>query len=326
VDRGAAFAAADPPCCSWDRRRALLETAGGGGGDAAAKPACTFDKVDMNTQSFVGAAAALMPAGGYGCRCSPERQRAMQAYEWEPAACELPAWDAHAFCAALGNRTILWLGDSSGTQLAAAVHNYVAWGGAACGAQMECRLADTLTGKLYGVLNRGPAWTETVDAVRPDIVILGVGAHIKHTFGTPAAVEVLETVHAAEAARYANSRMKVVWRTSLAAGCLVEGDAIAPLAALPRDVPGHWAHINATQKIYNFQMMEHWDHAALAFWRDHPRVATLDLTPIWMRPDTMQGAGEVEPWNCIHQCVPGPLRVAARQLLLLLQTELKLPA
>ena len=131
----------------------------------------------------------------------------------------------------------------------------------------------------------------------------------------------------ATAARYdagfAGSPLRLVWRTSLGAGCLVNGTPLAPLAAMPRDTPGHWAYINATQKLYNFQLMEEWDALALEFWRPHPRAATLDLTPLWMRPDSMQGAGQVEPWNCIHVCMPGALRFAARQLMLLLQTELK---
>ena len=311
VDLGEALEPWDPPCCSWDRRRRVLFEADGGVEEGAP---CGFDGLDMSRGgTFRGSNITLLPAGGFACQCSPERLRAMQRFEWTPHECRLPVWDAHAFCAALGSRRVLFIGDSTGQQLSATIHNYVTFGGAACGPQLLSELSDTLIGEHFGVLNRGSChgekggnhqpgdgkppctFLDLIEAVRPDIVVMGAAAHIKHTVGTPAIRKILAQVREDVETRLSGSTVRIVWRTSLGAGCLVEGDVLAPMAAHPRDTPGAWEHINATQKLYNFQLMEEWDRIALDFWKDHPRVSTLDITPLWMRPDSMQGAGQVDP-------------------------------
>jgi hypothetical protein len=64
--------------------------------------------------------------------------------------------------------------------------------------------------------------------------------------------------------------------------------------------------------------MEKWDALTLGFWRSHPIAHTLDLSMLWMRPDSKKSSGEDEPLDCAHSCNPGALRVAARQMHLLL--------
>ena len=48
-----------------------------------------------------------MTCEGYQCNGWEDR------YVWEPARCELAAWDAAAFCDALGGRSIMFIGDST---------------------------------------------------------------------------------------------------------------------------------------------------------------------------------------------------------------------
>ena len=318
VDGGADYVAVDPPCCGWDRlqQRRLGTTT---------KTVCSGETVH-GEQGFYGRNELLIPSGGFGCQCTPERQAAIQRYEWTPLECSLPAWDAAAFCKALGNRTMLWIGDSTGGQLAAGVHNYVSWSGGGCAHQFTHEISDTLNGNDYGVLNRGKRWVDHVKSTtprRPDIVIVNAGAHIKNMVpgGTSALLQVLSTTREEFLSGSWHTEgethpMHLVWRTSLGAGCLVEGDVIAPLPAQPRDMPGWWEHVNATQKLYNFKLMYEWDSIAIEFWKHVPGASILDLTPLWQRPDSMQGSGQHEPWNCIHLCSPGPLRVSVSLSLL----------
>lgn len=372
VDSGSKFADVDPPCCSWDpgpgginngagykapRSAALTSSSRALSAPSDARPVCSMDTIygplyngAQHGQSFFGRDALLMPSGGLGCRCGVVRAAVIQRFEWTPDSCSLPAWDSGAFCRALGNRTVLWIGDSTGGQLSAAVHNYVAWGGGGCAHHFVHEPSDTLTGKNYGVMNRGKRWIEYVGELaakgaRPDIVILGAGPHIASIrgrapaatlsgnssdadsviVGTPAFIEVLETTwkdFKDSGWGEGDHPLRLVWRTSLGAGCLVSGDALVPLPKPPRDTDGHWAHIDATQNPYNYREMEEWDEVAIKFWREREGVQVLDLTPLWQRPDAMVGSGTVKPWNCVHTCMPGPLRLGGRVLLNLLLTEL----
>jgi hypothetical protein len=314
LDSGEEFANLNPPCCGFDKRRRQLSEGN------VSKPVCIG-----GTDIFKGNSEFLIPAGGYGCKCSEERMRNMVKYEWIPHNCKLPAWNAQDFCAALGSRTLLFIGDSTSTQLAATIHNYISWNCGSCGDQISSEKSDTLTGKNYGVLNRGQPWDVILDNMirKPDIVILGASPHISHDIGTRGMIEILEYVRTQFESKFINMPVRVVWRTSLGAGCLLKGAELQPLPSSPSNIPGYWENLNSTQKIYNFQLMEMWDTMALNLWRNHS-MSSLDLTPLWMRPDVMQGSGESAPWNCAHTCMPGALRMAARQLLLLLQTELKL--
>ena len=324
VDRGTDFAHLDPVCCGWDRRRrgrALEEI--NNGTEAIPPPVCGWTGVNQNSfggQAFSGNDIEVLPTGGFACQCTPERQRAIQGYEWEPTHCHLPSWNATNFCRQLKGRSILWLGDSAGGQLATTVHNYIVWGRGGCGHAMVHHASDTLVGKKYGVLNRGRPWVEVIRSLPspPDIVVLGTGPHISAGSGTASYLEVLNTVRKEYLENFANTSLTFVWRTNLGAGCLVAGDALKPLPESPKALEGYWAKVNATQNLYNFQLLEQWDDIAVDFWKEAGKmfrnVHTLDLRPLWRRPDAMQGAGQDRPWNCIHLCTPGPLRFAARQL------------
>lgn len=319
ADRGNTFAHLDPICCGWDRRGRLLKEIE----SVTFAPTCGWKGVDQNSfggQAFTGNDEELLPTGGFACQCTPERQRSIQGYEWEPEHCHLPSWNASAFCLQLKDRNILWLGDSAGGQLATTLHNYIVWGRGGCGHAMVHHASDTLVGKQFGVLNRGRPWIEVIRSLSffPDIVVLGTGPHISAGSGTTSYIEVLRTVRNEYIKNFANTNLTFVWRTNLGAGCLVAGDLLKPLPKAPQSLDGYWAKVNASQTLYNFQLLEQWDDIAINFWKEvakqYKNVLTLDLRPLWRRPDAMQGAGQDRPWNCIHLCTPGPLRFAARQL------------
>ena len=55
--------------------------------------------------------------GASACSCDSKSNRlelgSIEQYQWKPSFCDLPAWDANAFCHLLGNRTVLLVGDST---------------------------------------------------------------------------------------------------------------------------------------------------------------------------------------------------------------------
>ena len=57
--------------------------------------------------------AFFTPAPRYGGSC----EKWVDEYAWEPARCALATWDARAFCAALGGRSLGFVGDSTMMQV-----------------------------------------------------------------------------------------------------------------------------------------------------------------------------------------------------------------
>jgi hypothetical protein len=55
----------------------------------------------------------LVHIAGNGCKC----EGWVDEYVWEPAGCVLAAWDAAAFCDALGARSLMFIGDSTMIQV-----------------------------------------------------------------------------------------------------------------------------------------------------------------------------------------------------------------
>ena len=173
VDLGDELLASNPPCCRTGR---ILQEGG-------EKFRCTKNSFESK-EGFQGGSDIIIPGLGYGiddcARCPDEKLRNISRYEWIPSNCVLPAWNSDEFCSALGNRTILFIGDSTVRQLAVAVNNYISWNGGDCGKQMSYDLSDTLIGKSFGVANRGSTWLSILDRQTefPDIVVLGAGSHV----------------------------------------------------------------------------------------------------------------------------------------------------
>ena len=95
----------------------------------------------------------------------------------EPLRVELDTRMGH-LCRMLGNRRVLYIGDSTAHEAASTLMNSFRPAGETCQTQITFALSDTLIGGNYGASNRGRRWTTAVDVVRPDIIILSVGAHI----------------------------------------------------------------------------------------------------------------------------------------------------
>lgn len=320
-----------PPCCQ--RRSRSLSPALASVSDAPARAleATTFSpsalKCIYESQPF----PSLLGAGGGSCDCDRARAARIASYEWEPEGCSLPAFDAAAFCAALGNQHVLVVGDSTMGQLGAALANFVTFAGGECWAQVRPAsvLSDTLTGEVYGgsSVPRGKPWDVLVRAAphRPDIVIVGAGPHVRGDFNF---VQLLRKVRETFLDSFVNNAserpLTLVWATSLGGGCVAAGSSFppdVPLAHQPRDIP-EW-FVGTTADAWNYEAMYKWDAYAANFWRNVTRAAVLDLTPLWMRPDAMVDSGKHKPGNCVHLCLPGPLRIAARLMQHMLHNELR---
>ena len=102
--------------------------------------------------------------------------RTLEPWHWEDEP-TLKTWDPASFCALLGNRSLLFAGDSTMKQTATTIMNSVFPAG--CQTQMTFFPADTLVGRKLGHYNRGHKWTYWVDTLQPDVVMINAGAHIR---------------------------------------------------------------------------------------------------------------------------------------------------
>lgn len=89
---------------------------------------------------------------------------------------QLDRLGAQRTCHLLGNRSVIFLGDSVTEQAATMVMN--ALRPTTCAPQILHVLSDTLTRKTYGHTKRGPGVRIVMVQDQPDILIFGTGAHI----------------------------------------------------------------------------------------------------------------------------------------------------
>ena len=309
IHRGPLISKSDRPCCSWDKRRHLASS----GFQPVCAPIVTTVHAGWNGSAY-GARGLLVSSGGNSCGCSPERMRAIAEYEWEEPNNTLRPWNSHSFCAALGNRSLIMMGDSTMGQLASALHNFVVVGGGKCVSQLEMVLSDTLTGRAYGAYNRGPTLLDVLRTRAPDVLLVGAGPHL---FGVGDFADVVTYV----AATFQVERLPrahLIWRTSLGAGCTPQG---VPLVPMMPPWASFWANRSCGfYNDYNYPLMQSWDEDAISFWKNKGNTSVLDLRPLWMRFDSRISSGSSALSNCVHVCVPGPLRLVGRLLTRILES------
>ena len=126
------------------------------------------------------------------CECDAAhgsaRRHSADDYTWETrrgrGSCVFPRWDGNRFCAALGSRVILLVGDSTMFQFASTLQALLRasgdGGGSSCAAQIDYALSDTLLGGCLGYFGRGGQWGALVSSSKrwPSIVILAAHAHV----------------------------------------------------------------------------------------------------------------------------------------------------
>ena len=239
---------------------------------------------------------------------------------WVPSQCRLRPWDPNTFCDVLGNRTLLFVGDSAMLEVAAVVMNHVAWDGAACRVQQRCASrifygsSDTLIGQhLGGKFNRGHHWMKWIDEIQPDIVVMNAHAHV---FGPANFSYVVNTV-LEDIRRNLPPHVRILWMTSIPGGC-----GPAPLTALPTYGVASWTTPrNATSLPYNWGEFLEREPVVQRMLRDSSLAAIeyMNLLPLHYRVDahvSTDGHGD-----CLHMCVPGPLSLIPQVLLHTLRSD-----
>ena len=243
------------------------------------------------------------------CSCS-----GLASYSWQPSSCRLPSWDARRWCGLLGNRTVLFIGDSTMEQTYTVLQSFIAWGyrdtdGVGCACQMLFELSDTLVKVYMGHMNRGLHWEDAVEAHRPSIIVISAGAHI---FSEDNYTSVLKQVSHAHRTRYAHTQL--IWKTQQPGGC---GRTPEPLTELPRrDDP--------IQAAYQYRSFRERDAHARRLFSQRVSATVLDLSPLYLRADAhpgSPGAGSSTSNDCLHFCYGrdgGPLNLVPTLLLHLL--------
>lgn len=99
---------------------------------------------------------------------------------WVPDSCSFDLWDAQKFCTALGNRTVLIVGDSTLQQVAVTLINMIISNSGNCADRITFAKSYFLTFKKWG--ERKKNIFEFVEDINPDIVVFSAGAHL-HDLG-----------------------------------------------------------------------------------------------------------------------------------------------
>lgn len=294
-----------PTCCNWPPWR------GGKFADAYIEHLqsnnckTTTDK-DFELLLYHGDPVHPSPRGGCvgsGVGCD----NFFDEYEWQSS--ELPPFDANRTCHLLGEKRVLLIGDSTSQQTASTIMNALP----TCNTQIYHAISDTLVNMTsFGGLNRGKAWKQWVEEVKPDIVVLSVGAHIK-TNDTSYEYIIDRVLDEIELMRKVNPNIKFAWRTQAPAGC-----AKYPIS--PDDVTKA-AEMSMQIEDYNHGRFYHRD-TMLVSKLDKIGIPFLDLRMLYSRMDGHRSSQNYEDdavsktYNegddCLHWCNPGPLDIMAR--------------
>jgi Ser-tRNA(Ala) deacylase AlaX len=274
------------PCCGWDDgayRRYPNE--------CGLEP---MKKGEMNT--YVGNINFYAHSGGHGCakNCEPTDGNIIP-YQWTPAACSLPLFDADHFCKdILGNRSILVIGDSTSEQTAStlmnAVHNY-------CPERIRFAASDTLVGRSFGKWNRGKPWFEAVNQFVPDIIIANAGAHIGNVEDYKIVLkEVCERFNR----DYRNNNKIMIWRTMNAPGDPTVGRLHERSDSESKERLRDWWKYAHSEKCTwrDWQIYPEFDRLAKEYFKSCG-IPVLDMEPLYYRTDNHPGE-DIHHYIIVH--------------------------
>lgn len=247
-------------------------------------------------RTFQGLSHAYSRFYGNTCRCESTKQM-----EWIPQSCKLLKFDGKLFCKLLKNRTILFIGDSTMEQSAAALINAIRYDSGGCQMSVTHALSDTLilAHKLHNPQDRGLYWSDWVNIYRPDIVIMSVGPHISNL------EQYTKIIHNVKKDYLKNTTydFDLIWKTINYGGC-----------SLDANIEINWTSYNASKK-YNYMYFDKFDNIAKDILGSI--VPILDVSALSKRGDahpSSNGKLFKSKFDCLHFCWPGPLTLIARLL------------
>ena len=284
---------AAPVCCSSDDPQQSL-----------AKGQCVLEV----GQPFVYSGSELyQKTPGHACSCE---NRFLDEYKWQSP--HLPSsFDPIKTCELLGNRTVLFIGDSSIQQTASTLMNSLVPAG--CQSQVIAALSDTLVGrggKLNRGAGRGNTWKNYLNEIEADIVVVAVGAHIQTDEVYWGIVE--EVLNDMQELQRQNPYKKYAWKTQQPGGCTKEivKPKNATIAASEVNKVGHMD--------YNWDLFYQRDLELISRLQING-IPYLDMRMLYSRSDAHVDSQIDNSVDCFHFCSPGPLDVVGRlfhQLLL----------
>eukprot|EP00978_Attheya_sp_CCMP212_P041495 scaffold238779_cov60-Attheya_sp.AAC.1 len=250
--------------------------------------------------SFQGQTNTYQENGGYECVCPGYVDR----YTWRSP--DIPEkFDAKKTCKLLGQKRVLFIGDSTVRQVASTLINVLF--PAACQTQISYTECDTLIHETFHKLNRGKYWTKAVLDLKPDIVIIGVGPHIDSFRNYKRVVDTVVTdmVHLRNSSK--TKHITFVWKTQHPHGCT--HDILMP------DNPAQAAReaVGGTRK---YSLKNDWDLYLLSHLQEMD-LPYLDMRMLYSRSDAHSSSRvnssiwENDGADCLHLCTPGPLDIIA---------------
>jgi hypothetical protein len=305
-----------PPCCGWVTR-------GHANDDRYCPGAAHSEQMSHEFMSCRGAQQSrLTMSGGNACVCNMRNRSTALSKRWVPKKCSLRLWDAEMFCAALGNRSLLFIGDSTMQQVASVVMNSVAWDERSRRVALRCQEniyfghSDTLVNRTLGRANRGRHWLSWMETIHPDIVVLGATAHV---WGFDNFEALLREVIAGASAL--PPHVTVMWQTSTPGGCGPTSSSRLPPLNHARDsiTCNSSTTRNARCMVHGVSYSYNWgDFLPRDRFAKHvllgQRLKVLDLEPLHYRVDGHVNK-DVGYQDCLHMCIPGPLSFVPRLLM-----------
>lgn len=239
----------------------------------------------------------------HGCQCDRESNNyntvsARESYVWVPDFCDLLPFNGTQYCELLGNRRVLFVGDSTMDQTATTLMSMIHASGGKCVHQLSQGRSDLLYVRTkYTFPIQDYLKNDT------DIVILTAGAHLNDEGDMWSVLENFKNMMKnGLAEKYPN--IKWVWKTQNP-GHVDCKQFTAPLKNYSVD-PSHTA--------YNYHLFPRFDEIARMFMSQEPqlKLKVIDMSMLYLRPDAHA--------DCMHLCIPGPLDVFSNIMLTMLYT------
>lgn len=268
------------------------------------------------------------------CHCElPAEQRSSsdvldrEQYEWKPTAgCSISEWNATLFCAVLGKRTILLVGDSTMLQTAATLtswisseHRKLGTSASSCADQIHFGLSDLLNlphmwnlPDRFGLHDeeRGHPYSKYFADSDPDIMVLTSGPHFRNhaEFELGIIKTLIPELVKLRATR--SKPLRLAWKTVNPphVGCaeFVKQNKLQHLL--------NESEYGTEFDTYDWHLLPYFDDLSMKFSADPLKIPIVDMRPLYYRPDAHK------TYDCMHYCLPGPLNLFARELLTMMLT------
>jgi len=266
-----------------------------------------------------------------GCACQTHSQKNgvprdesidLEKFQWYPTSCRLVQWNATLFCHLLGNRTVLFLGDSTAHQT---VNTLIAmllksFDTSQCIPQIKFEYSDKLVWDP-DERKRGDNFVAWTDKHRPHILVIGAYAHYHHL--------ALEQEANASDISFLNYFYP---KFSEGLEYLKRTHPQLQKIVIKTENPGHWDHchlnkmpvpfenaslgyLEGQHATHTHQDKYHWHMGTLVdkFMKNIARkhnFPIIDMSPLLYRPDAHPA--ELSNGDCLHYCTPGPLDLFSR--------------